>query len=58
LIAKPFGAYINIIDIDDVHFEDKYLSGSVKQKLAVSSFEEKFSLQFNLVVAKMGFRDT
>ena len=58
LIAKPFGAYINIIDIDDLHFEDKYLSQNVKQKLAVTPFEEAFSLQFNLVVAKMGFRDT
>ena len=58
LIARPFGAYINIIDIDDVHFEDKYLSSNMKQKLAVSSLEEKMSLQFNMMVAKMGFRDT
>ena len=36
LIAKPFGAYINIVDIDDVHFEDAFLPNSVKQKLAVS----------------------
>jgi len=30
LIAKPFGAYINIIDIDDIHFEDKFLSNTMK----------------------------
>lgn len=30
LIARPFGAYINIIDVDDLHFEDKYLSQNVK----------------------------
>lgn len=58
LIARPFGAYINIIDVDDVHFEDRYLSTQFKQKLAVSQFEEALSLKFNLVVAKMGFRDT
>lgn len=58
LIAKPFGAYINIVDIDDVHFEDKFLSTDVKQKLAVSQFEEALSLKFNLVVSRMGFRDT
>ena len=58
LIAKPFGAYINIIDIDDVHFEDKFLSTDIKQKLAVTQFEEALSLKFNLVVSSMGFRDT
>lgn len=58
LIAKPFGAYINIIDIDDVHFEDRFLSTDVKQKLAVTQFEEALSLKFNLVVSSMGFRDT
>lgn len=30
LIARPFGAYINIIDVDDVHFEDAYLSTTFK----------------------------
>lgn len=58
LIAKPFGAYINIVDIDDVHFEDAFLSNNVKQKLAVSPYEEALSLRFNLVVSRMGFRDT
>ena len=58
LIARPFGAYINIVDIDDVHFEDKYISSNLKQKLAVKEVEEALSLRFNIVVAKMGFRDT
>lgn len=58
LIARPFGAYINIIDIDDVHFEDKFLSNGFKHKLAVTPFEEALSLKFNLVVSRMGFRDT
>jgi len=26
LIAKPFGGYRNIIDIDDINFEDAYVS--------------------------------
>lgn len=25
LIAKPFGGYRNIIDIDDIYFEDAYV---------------------------------
>lgn len=58
LIAKPFGAYINIIDIDDIHFEDKFLSNTMKQKLAVREFEKAFSVKFNMVAAKMGLRDT
>ena len=30
LIAKPFGAYRNVVQVDDVHFEDAFLSGQVK----------------------------
>jgi hypothetical protein len=30
LIAKPFGGYINILEIDDIHFEDALLPQNIK----------------------------
>jgi hypothetical protein len=32
-IAKPFGGYRNILEIDDVHFEDGFLDPEMKKKL-------------------------
>ena len=58
LIAKPFGGYINILDVDDVHFEDAMIPVGVKQALAVSTFEEKINQRFNLVGGSLGLRET
>ena len=58
LIAKPFGGYINILDVDDVHFEDPMMPENVKAALAVSTFEEKINQRFNLVGGSLGLRDT
>ena len=44
IIAKPFGAYINIIDIDDIYFDDPYLTPGIKNKLAVSEFENDLNI--------------
>jgi len=39
-ISKPFGGYRNIIEIDDIHFEDGFLSPEHKKLLAVSDKEQ------------------
>lgn len=41
LIAKPFGGYRNILEIDDIFFEDAYVPQGVKEFLKVHSLEEK-----------------
>lgn len=58
LITKKFGAYINIVDIDDTHFEDQFLSRRFKERLQVTHKEEALSNKYNIILAKMGFRDT
>ena len=35
VICKPFGGYRNIVEIDDIHFEDGFLTSQQKQRLAV-----------------------
>ena len=58
MIAKPFGGYINIIDVDDIHFEDEMMPSGIKKTLAVSEFEEKLNQQFNMVGGSLGLRET
>ena len=43
MIAKPFGGYINIIDVDDIYFEDEMMPQALKSTLAVTEFEEKLN---------------
>ena len=47
LISKPFGGYRNIIELDDVHFEDPFLTKDAKEWLKVSSKEESVNIYFN-----------
>ena len=58
LISKPFGGYKNILEIDDIHFEDAFLSKDMKSYLKVSKREEDMSLAFNMVASKVGMKDT
>ena len=58
LICAAFGGYVNIIDIDDVHFEDPMMPPTVKSALQVTSFEEKLNQRFNLLGGTAGMRDT
>ena len=58
LISKPFGGYKNILEIDDIHFEDAFLSKNMKEYLKVSKREEDLSLAFNMVASKVGMKDT
>jgi len=44
IIAKPFGGYRNIIEIDDIYFEDAYVPQRVKEFLKVSSYEETLNI--------------
>ena len=44
VISKPFGGYRNIVEIDDIHFEDGFLSPEHKQRLAVSDREQKLNV--------------
>jgi|DEB0MinimDraft_12_1074336.scaffolds.fasta_scaffold54845_3 hypothetical protein len=36
LISKPFGGYRNILEIDDIHFDDPIVSHETKEFLKVS----------------------
>lgn len=55
LIAKPFGAYRNVISVDDVHFEDAFLPGNIKEMLQVGSFESGLNQQIQVYANRMGF---
>lgn len=58
LISKPFGGYKNIIELDDIHLEDPFLTSDAKNWLKVSSGEESFNSLFNKVVNTMGLKNT
>ena len=36
VIAKPFGGYRNILEIDDIHFEDGLVTPEIKEMLKVT----------------------
>ena len=57
LIAKPFGGYINILEIDDIHFEDAYISQNVKGFLKITEFEENTGQKINKLANQLGLRD-
>lgn len=54
LISKPFGGYRNIIDLDDVHLEDPFLTPKTKEWLRVSQKEEQFNVYFNTITYSLG----
>ena len=58
LISKPFGGYRNILEIDDIHFEDAFLTNDMKTYLKVYKREEDLSLAFNIVTNKLGMKET
>jgi len=58
LISKPFGGYKNIIELDDIHLEDPFLSEKTKTWLKVSSTEELLNAQFNFVANAIGLKNT
>lgn len=39
IISKPFGGYRNILEIDDIHFEDAFLTKDMKDFLKVTEKE-------------------
>ena len=58
IIAKPFGGYRNILEIDDVHFEDGFIDSDMKKKLQVTQREQDLNVQFNMVAGNLGLRNT
>ena len=43
LITKPFGGYINILDVDDLYFEDPMMPDTAKGLLKVSDWETELN---------------
>ena len=58
LISKPFGGYKNVLEIDDVYFEDDYLPAYVKESLKISKREEQFNIKINTVANALGMKNT
>ena len=58
LISKPFGGYKNILEVDDIYFEDAFLTKDMKGYLKVSKREEDASLTFNIIANKLGMKET
>jgi len=58
LISMPFGGYRNILEVDDLHFEDNILKPEYKQMLKVSAMEEQFNSKFNAVTNTIGMKNT
>ena len=58
MISKPFGGYRNILEIDDIHFEDPLLSKNVKEYLKIRPKEHELNIKFNMIAGKMGLSNT
>ena len=58
LLAKPFGGYISVLDVDDVYFDNEMMPTVVKQRLQVTDFEHSLNQRFNLMGGTLGLRDT
>lgn len=58
IISKPFGGYRNILEIDDLHFEDAFLTKDMKEFLKVSDKEQEYNIKFNMVANSMGMKNT
>lgn len=58
IISKPFGGYRNILEIDDIHFEDAFLTKDMKEFLKVTDKEQEYNITFNMVANKMGLKNT
>lgn len=58
IITKPFGGYRNILEIDDIHFEDAFVSKDVKEFLKVSDKELALNIKFNMVTGSIGMKNT
>jgi len=58
IISKPFGGYRNILEIDDIHFEDAFLTNDMKEFLKVSDKEQEYNIKFNMVANSMGMKNT
>jgi len=59
LISKPFGGYRNVLEIDDIYFEDPMVSDDIKKSLKITKKEEDLSVKFNTVATAMGMhKDT
>ena len=58
IISKPFGGYRNILEIDDIHFEDAFLTKDMKEFLKVSDKEQEYNIKFNMIANSMGMKNT
>lgn len=58
LISEPFGGFRNVLEVDDIHFEDPLLPQEYKNRLKVSAKEEALNQQFNAVTNTLGMRQT
>lgn len=58
IISKPFGGYRNILEIDDVHFEDAFLTKDMKEFLVVTDKEQEYNVKFNMVANSIGMKNT
>lgn len=58
LISKPFGGYRNILEIDDIHFDDAFLTHEQKEFLKVSDREKQLGMKFGLFANNLGMKNT
>lgn len=58
LISDPFGGFRNVLDIDDLYFQDQMMPTKVKEQLQVRAFEDNLNQKFNAVSNGMGMKDT
>jgi len=58
LLSKPFGGYKNILHIDDIYFDDPYISKDLKQYFKVSEREKHLQTTFNMIATRIGMKDT
>lgn len=58
LISDPFGGYRNVLEVDDIHFEDAVITPDIKAKLKVSAGEEAVNQKFNAITNNLGMKNT
>lgn len=57
-LAGPFGGYRNVLNVDDIYFEDNMMTPGLKNYLQVTDKERGMNVKFNEMAAKFGLRNT
>lgn len=58
MVSDPFGGFRNVLEIDDIYFDDERMPVTAKEALKVRAVEERLNEKFNAATNLMGLRQT